>query len=59
MIRALLMVVRAFPAWLIELAGACLVVAGVVMLAGDAWGLIAAGVALILKAFERDLKADQ
>lgn len=58
MIRALLVVLRAFPAWLLELVGAALVVAGVVLLAGDAWGLIAAGVALILKAFERDLKAD-
>ena len=53
MIRALLVIVRALRrAWLVELAGAVLIVAGIYL----AWELPAAlaagGVALLLKAFE-------
>lgn len=57
MIRALLAVLRALTAvWLIELAGAGLVIAGVAI----AWGLAAAlgagGGFLLLKAFELDMR---
>lgn len=53
MLKALIAVVRALRSvWLIELAGAGLIVAGIY----GAWGvnaaLAAAGVALVLKAFE-------
>lgn len=55
MVRGLLAVARGLrSAWFIELVGAALVVAGVYVLAGVAWALIAAGVALVLKAFELD-----
>lgn len=55
MLKALLAVGRSLrSAWLIELVGACLIVAGVY----EAWGvgaaLAAAGAALVLKAFELD-----
>lgn len=55
MVRALLAVVAVLrAAWLVELVGACLIVAG----AYEAWGLAAAlvagGVALVLKAYELD-----
>ena len=55
MVKALLAILRALrSAWLIELVGAGLVVAGVYLWAGVAAALIAAGVALLLKAFEID-----
>lgn len=55
MIRALLVVVRALTAvWLIEAAGAALVIAGVYLAWGLAAALTAGGVALLLKAFELD-----
>lgn len=55
MVRALLVVVRAIrQAWIVELVGACLIVAGVYEAAGTAPALIAGGSALVLKAFELD-----
>ena len=55
MVRGLLSVARAVrSAWFVELIGAALIVAGVYLLAGVAWSLIAGGVALVLKAFEID-----
>ena len=55
MVKALLAILTALrSAWLIELVGAALVVAGVYLWAGVAAALIAAGVALLLKAFEID-----
>ena len=51
--------VKTSAAWLIETAGACLIVAGV----HEAWGLdaglVAAGSALVLKAYELDLRGDK
>lgn len=58
MIRALLTLVRAVPAWLIELVGAGLIVAGVYLWFGLAATLVAAGVFLVLKAFERDMRSE-
>jgi hypothetical protein len=53
MVRALLAVVGVLrSSWLIELVGAGLIVAGVYRAWGDAAALGAAGVALVLKAFE-------
>ena len=53
MVRALLAVGRALAAaWLVELAGAALIVSGVYLVWGLAEALIAAGVGLVLKAFE-------
>lgn len=55
MVAALLAVVRSLRrAWLVELAGAGLIVGGVYGAAGQAWALVAAGVALLLKAYELD-----
>lgn len=55
MVKALLAILTALrSAWLIELVGAILVVAGVYLWAGVAAAVIAAGVALLLKAFEID-----
>ena len=58
MLKALLVIVRAVPAWLLELAGACLVVAGVHQGWGVPAALVVGGAALILKAFELDLRGD-
>lgn len=53
MLKALLAVLGALrSAWLIELAGAALIVAGVYLAWGLAAALAAGGVALVLKAFE-------
>lgn len=52
MIRALLSILR--RAWLIEIVGAALVVAGLYEAFGVAAALIGGGVALVLKAFELD-----
>lgn len=41
-------------AWLVELVGAALVVAGIYLAWGTAAALVAGGVALLLKAFELD-----
>lgn len=55
MVKSLLAILRALAsAWLVELVGAGLVVAGVYLAWGLAAALIAAGVALVLKAFELD-----
>lgn len=55
MIKALLVLVAALrSAWLFELAGAALIVAGVYLAWGLAAALAAGGVALLLKAFELD-----
>lgn len=55
MIRALLALVGVLrAAWLIEAAGAVLIVAGVYLAWGVAAGCGAAGAALVLKAFELD-----
>lgn len=55
MFRALLALVRvARQAWLIELAGAGLIVAGAYVAYGSAAALVAGGVGLVLKAFELD-----
>lgn len=53
MIRALLVLGRALKAiWLVELAGAALIVAGIYLAWGLPAALVAGGVALLLKAFE-------
>lgn len=53
MFNALLAVIRAVrSAWLIELSGAALIVAGVGLAWGVAAALAAGGVALVLKAYE-------
>lgn len=55
MVKALLAIVRvARRAWLIELVGAALIVAGVYEAGGVAVALVTAGVCLVLKAFEMD-----
>jgi predicted phage tail protein len=55
MVRALLVLVGALrSAWLIELVGAALIVWAIWMAWGDAAAVGAAGVALVLKAFELD-----
>ena len=55
MVKALLALVRAVrQEWVIELAGAGLIVAGVHQAWGTAAALIAGGSALVLKAFELD-----
>jgi hypothetical protein len=55
MVRALLAVVAVLrSAWLFELVGAGLIVAGVYVAWGVAAGLVAGGVALVLKAYELD-----
>lgn len=60
MIKALFSLVRVlrvlFPVWLVELAGAALVVAGIYLAWGLAAALVAGGVALLLKAFELDMR---
>ncbi len=59
MLSALRDVVRALrSAWLIELVGAALIVAGVYESWGFAAALVAAGSALVLKAFELDQRGD-
>lgn len=53
MVRALLALVNVVrSAWLVELVGAGLIVAGVFVAWGTAAALVTAGVALVLKAFE-------
>lgn len=60
MVRALLAVVGLLrSAWLIEAAGACLIVAGVHVAWGAAAALVAGGVALVLKAFELESRGDK
>lgn len=60
MIRALLAVVAVLrSAWLIELVGAGLIVAGVYEEWGTPQALIVGGAFLLLKAFELDTKAEQ
>jgi hypothetical protein len=55
MVKALLALVAFLrSAWLIELVGAGLIVAGVAVAWGLSAALIAGGVALVLKAFELD-----
>lgn len=55
MVRALLAVVTVLrSAWLVELVGACLIVAGVHEAWGAAAALVAGGVALVLKAYDID-----
>ena len=55
MFRALLVLVRVLRrSWLVELAGAGCIVAGVYLWAGLAAALVAGGSALVLKAFEID-----
>lgn len=58
MIRALVAVLDVLrSAWLIELVGAGLIVAGVHLAWGIAAALAAGGVFLLLKAFEMDLRS--
>lgn len=53
MFASLVAVVRLLRrSWLIESAGAALIVAGVYLAWGVSWALIGSGVALVLKAFE-------
>lgn len=53
MLKAFLSVARLFvTVAFFELAGAALVVAGVCVVADEGWGLIAAGVLALLKAFD-------
>lgn len=53
MVAALLAVVRSLrQAWLVELAGAGLIVGGVFEAWGTAAALVAGGVALVLKSYE-------
>lgn len=55
MVKALLALVAALrSAWLVELVGAALIVAGVYVAYGLAAGLVAGGAALVLKAYELD-----
>ena len=55
MVKALLALVEVIrSAWLIELVGAGLIVAGVAVAWGLAAALVAGGSALVLKAFELD-----
>lgn len=55
MIRALLVVLRALRrGWLVEIAGAGCIIAGVYLWVGVAAALVAVGIALVLKAFEID-----
>lgn len=57
MVNALLSIVRVLRSvWLIEFVGAVLVVVGIWQEFGDPAGLVAAGVALLLKSFELDLR---
>ena len=57
MVKALLAVIDVLrSAWLIELVGAGLIVAACAVAWGLAAALAAAGVALVLKAFELDTK---
>lgn len=58
MVKSLLALIRSLrQAWLIEVAGAGLVVAGLAVAWGLAAALIGSGVALLLKAFEVDAQA--
>ena len=58
MVKALLVVVAMLrSAWLIEVAGAGLIVAGVAVGWGLAAALIAGGLCLVLKAFELESRA--
>lgn len=60
MVKALLALVAVLrSAWLFELVGCVLIVAGVYQAWGIAAALVAAGVALVLKAFELDTRGDQ
>lgn len=57
MVKALLAIVQVMIAvWLIEAVGAALIVYGIYREWGLAAALIAAGVALLLKAFELDVR---
>lgn len=58
MVNALLRLIRAVLAlvWLVELAGASLVVTGIWLSWGRPAGLIAAGVALLAKSLEMDMR---
>ncbi len=57
MLKALLAILTLLrAAWLIELTGAALIVAGVTLQWGVYAGLIVAGTALLLKAFELDAR---
>lgn len=59
MVKALLALVGVLrSAWLVELVGAGLIVAGVFVGWGVAAALTAGGVALVLKAFELDQAGD-
>lgn len=59
MVAALLAVVRGLKqAWLVELAGASLIVGGIYDAAGRAWALVAGGVALVLKSYEFAVRGD-
>lgn len=59
MVRALLAILTFLRrAWLVELVGAGLVIAGVTLQWGGHVGLIAGGVALLLKAFEIDARTE-
>lgn len=59
MVKALLSIVRTLRrAWLVELVGAGLIVAGTYVAWGLAAALIAGGVALVLKAFELDARGE-
>lgn len=60
MVKALLGLVDVLrSAWLIELVGAGLIVCGVYVAWGVAAALIAGGLALVLKAYELDLRGDR
>ncbi len=60
MAKALLALVGVLrSAWLVELVGAGLIVAGVAVAWGLAAALVAGGSALVLKAYELDLRGDR
>ena len=57
MVKALVVIVRALlTSDVFEVLGAASVTAGVVLLAGWAWGLIAVGVLALVKSFDLSLK---
>lgn len=60
MLRALVALVNVLrSAWLIELVGAGLIVAGCYVAWGLAAALVAGGVALVLKAYELEMRGDR
>jgi len=60
MLNALMVVARLFVTVpFFELVGAVCVTAGVVVVAGGGWGLIAAGGLMLLKAFDLALAKDR